>query len=74
METRLDTSSLAVGLARERTEMKRERIDLGRIDGLGWRVVTSLGRWVNTMDRVFETPLEHATFCDYHPAECPGIS
>jgi hypothetical protein len=74
METRLDTGSLAIELARERTEMKRERIDLGGIEGLGRQVMMTLGSWASSMDRVFKTPLEQSTFCDYHPAECRGIS
>jgi hypothetical protein len=74
MDTRYDISLLAFELARERTEMKREPVDL-QASGEVWRSLsTSMRNWVSLMERAFEMPLEQATFCSYHPAECSDFS
>jgi hypothetical protein len=73
MDTRMDVL-LAIAVSGEKTEMKRDSVRLENSGGALRSLQTLLRSWVSTMERVFETPLEQATFCTYHPAECSGIA
>jgi hypothetical protein len=74
METYIDNNILARELARERTMIKREPIVLEDPGVMVRSFMSSVGSLISTVNRLFETPLEQATFCSYNPGECRGVA
>jgi hypothetical protein len=74
MNKSTDTSVLAREVARERTEMKRERINLGYLTHWGGDLLASLWDRVNARQSISKDSLEYTTFCTYNPAGCRGIA